>query len=129
VKQAIIQNAFEEINATRQKPWKNEDEVRLAWVFAINTATGLNLHTERGYKDASLNHVIVEFKAPGLFNGNKNSPKFIEATEQRLLPYIQTESQTTGIPESDFIGNATTVLTFPLFAIYLKKVNLTKFPI
>lgn len=106
MEQAIIQNAFEQINAIRQKPWKNEEEVRVAWVSAINTATGLNLHTERGYKDASLNHVIVEFKAPGLFNGKKNSPKFIEATEHRLLPYIQTESKTTGIPESDFIGIA-----------------------
>jgi hypothetical protein len=27
------------------------------------------------------------------------------------------------------LKNAITVLTFPLFAIYLKRVNLTKFPI
>lgn len=106
MQQVVIYNAFEQINSSREKPWQNEEEVRVAWVSAINAATGLNLHTERGRKDASHNHVIVEFKAPGLFNGKKNSPKFIEATQHRLLPYIQTESKITGIPESDFIGIA-----------------------
>jgi hypothetical protein len=106
VKQAIIEGVFEQINAKRQKPWRGEEEVRVAWVGAIESATGLYIHIERNKKDASLNHVIVEFKAPGLFNGKKESPKFVEATEQRLLPYIQRESKKTGIPESDFIGIA-----------------------
>ncbi|QBZ82181.1 SAM-dependent methyltransferase [Hydrogenovibrio crunogenus] len=101
-----IEKAFNQINTKRQKPWSGEEEVRLAWIQAIEGATGLHLNAERDRKDASLNHVIVEFKAPRLFNGKKTSPKFIEATEQRLLPYIQTESQKTGIPESDFIGIA-----------------------
>lgn len=106
MKQEIVTSAFEQINAKRQKPWHGEEEVRVAWVSAIESATGLHIHTERNKKDASLNHVIVEFKAPGLFNGKKESPKFVEATEQRLLPYIQRESKKTGIPESDFIGIA-----------------------
>lgn len=106
MEQSLVYSAFEQINSARKKPWQGEEEVRVAWVSAIYNATGLVLHTERGRKDASLNHVIVEFKAPGLFNGKKNSSKFIEATEQRLLPYIQKESKTTCIPESDFIGIA-----------------------
>lgn len=104
--QVSIKTVFEQINTKRQNPWHGEEEVRVAWVNAIENATGLHIHTERARKDASLNHVIVEFKAPSLFNGKKNSPKFIEATEHRLLPYIQRESMKTGIPESDFIGIA-----------------------
>lgn len=60
----------------------------------------------RGRKDSSLNHVIIEFKAPGLFKGKKESPAFQNATLERLLPYIQRESSKTGIPESDYIGIA-----------------------
>lgn len=106
MKQAIVKNAFEQINAKRLKPWQGEEEVRVAWVNAIENATSLHINTERGRKDASHNHVIVEFKAPNFFNGKKESPKFIEATKHRLLPYIQKESKKTGIPESDFIGLA-----------------------
>mgnify|MGYP000144439984 FL=1 len=106
MKSINITQAFEQIQEKRMKPWSGEEEVRVAWIKAIELATGLHLNAERGRKDASLNHVVVEFKAPGFFNGKKNSPKFIEATEQRLLPYIIKESQTTGIEASDFIGIA-----------------------
>jgi len=68
----------------------------------------LNIHfdTERAKKDGSYNNVIIEFKAPGLFKGNKNSHKFKEATVQRLLPYIQREAKKSGIPTADYIGIA-----------------------
>lgn len=98
--------AFHQINEKRLKPWKGEEEVRFAWMKAIEYATGLSLNAERGRKDSSHNHVIVEFKAPGLFNGKKSSPKFIEATQKRLLPYIIKESEQTGVPTPDFIGIA-----------------------
>ncbi len=68
----------------------------------------LDIHfdAERARKDSSYNHVIIEFKAPGLFKGSKKSAKFKEATVQRLLPYILRESNKTGIPTEDYIGIA-----------------------
>jgi hypothetical protein len=98
--------AYEAIQQKRSTPWQGEEEVRYGWMKAIEDATGLQLNAERGHKDSSLNHVIIEFKAPGLFKGRKDSPDFKNATEMRLLPYIQRESRKTGIPESDFIGIA-----------------------
>ncbi|MCT8352118.1 Eco57I restriction-modification methylase domain-containing protein [Photorhabdus kayaii] len=100
------QEAYEAIQEKRLKPWKGEEEVRYIWMKVIEDATGLHLNAERGRKDSSHNHVIIEFKAPGLFRGKKDSPGFKSATEERLLPYIQCESAKTGIPESDFIGIA-----------------------
>lgn len=101
---AII--AFESIQARRKKPWKGEEEVRFIWMKAIEEATGVQLHAERNRKDSSYNHVIIEFKAPGLFKAKKSSPSFINATEKRLLKYIKKESKVTKIDQSDFIGIA-----------------------
>ncbi|WP_368939824.1 Eco57I restriction-modification methylase domain-containing protein [Proteus mirabilis] len=98
--------AFQIIQEKRLNPWKGEEEVRYSWMMAIESETGLSLNAERGRKDSSLNHVIIEFKAPGLFKGKKDSSAFKNATEERLLPYIQREARNTGIPESDFIGIA-----------------------
>jgi len=103
---ASIKDTFNQINEKRLRPWQGEEEVRFAWMKAIEDSTGLHLNAERGRKDSSLNHVIIEFKAPGFFKGKKSNPKFIEATKERLLPYIIKESQSTGIPASDFIGIA-----------------------
>jgi hypothetical protein len=102
----MTQSAYEAIQEKRLKPWKGEEEVRFTWNKAIEDATGLHLNAERDRKDASLNHVIIEYKAPGLFKGKKDSPAFKNATEKRLLPYILKEASKTGIPESDFIGIA-----------------------
>ncbi|MTZ15635.1 N-6 DNA methylase [Pseudomonas sp. JL972] len=101
-----VRGAFSAIQSKRQRPWRGEEEVRLAWVSALEAATGLHFDAERARKDSSYNHVIIEFKAPGFFKGSKSSAKFKEATELRLLPYIQRESKKTGIPEDDFIGIA-----------------------
>ena len=98
--------AYNIIQEKRLKPWKGEEEVRFSWMKAIEIQTGLSLNAERDRKDSSHNHVILEYKAPGLFKGRKDSPDFINATQKRLLPYIQRESEKTGIPESDFIGIA-----------------------
>lgn len=98
--------AFSAIQSKRQRPWHGEEEVRIAWVAALEAATGLHFDAERTKKDSSYNHVIIEFKAPSLFKGSKASAKFKEATEKRLLPYIQREAGKTGIPEDDFIGIA-----------------------
>lgn len=101
-----VDGAYAHIEAKRRRPWQGEEEVRLAWIAALEAATGLHLDAERARKDSSHNHVVIEFKAPGLFKGSKQSAKFHEATVGRLLPYIRREAEQTGIPEEDFIGIA-----------------------
>lgn len=100
-----IAEVFNQIEEKRIKPWQGEEEVRVAWIKAIELATGLHINAERGRKDASHNHVIVEFKAPGFFKGQKVSTKFIEASDQ-LQRYILESAKATGIEASDFIGIA-----------------------
>lgn len=98
--------AFKVIEEKRRRPWKGEEEVRIAWVKALEIVTGLHFDAERAKKDSSYNHVIIEFKAPGLFKGSKSSAKFKEAIDNRLQPYIQRESLKSNIPADDFIGIA-----------------------
>ncbi len=98
--------AYGMITAKRNRPWKGEEEVRLAWISALEVALGIHFDAERAKKDGSYNNVIIEFKAPGLFNGSKLSPKFKEATDSRLLPYIKREAIMSGIPPEDYIGIA-----------------------
>lgn len=98
--------AFEELSRKRNKPWKGEEEVRVAWIKALEQATGKDLDAERQKRDSSLNSVVIEFKAPGYFKGSVQSQKFIEATQDRLLPYIQKKAQQEGLPEEDYIGIA-----------------------
>ena len=92
--------------ATKRKRWQNEEEVRIAWVAALEAALGIHFDAERAFKDSSYNNVIIEFKAPGFFKGSKTSLKFKEATEKRLLPYILREAIKSGIPSEDYIGIA-----------------------
>lgn len=98
--------AFDHIAVKRKRPWKNEEEVRLAWVAGLEAAMGIHFDAERAKKDSSYNNVIIEFKAPGFFKGSKTSAKFKEATDKRLLPYIQREAAKSGIPTEDYIGIA-----------------------
>ena len=98
--------AYDHICVKRNRPWKNEEEVRLAWVAGLEAAMGIHFDAERAKKDSSYNNVIIEFKAPGFFKGSKNSAKFKEATDKRLLPYIQREAAKSGIPTEDYIGIA-----------------------
>lgn len=98
--------AFDHIAAKRNRPWKNEEEVRLAWVAGLEAAMSIHFDAERAKKDSSYNNVIIEFKAPGFFKGSKSSAKFKEATDKRLLPYIQREAAKSGIPTEDYIGIA-----------------------
>jgi len=100
------QSAYNSIQEKRLQPWKGEEEVRFAWNKALEDATGLHLFAERDRNDASYNHVIIEYKAPGYFKGKKSSSAFINATKERLLPYIAKKAKETKIPESDFIGIA-----------------------
>lgn len=99
-------DAFNHISSKRSRPWKGEEEVRLAWVAALESALELHFDAERARKDCSYNNVIIEFKAPGHFKSSKSSAKFKEATDQRLLPYIKREALKVGIPEEEFIGIA-----------------------
>jgi len=103
---STIEIAYGHIVAKRNRPWTNEEEVRLAWVAGLEAAMGIHFDAERAHKDSSYNNVIIEFKAPGFFKGSKSSAKFIEATDKRLLPYIQREAAKSGIPTEDYIGIA-----------------------
>ncbi|MHB1102692.1 MAG: Eco57I restriction-modification methylase domain-containing protein [Devosia sp.] len=85
---------------------QNEEEVRLAWVRALERALGITFQAERGKRDLSYNNVVIEFKSRGKFNGKTNSPAFREAMEQRLLPYILKTAKAEQIDESDYIGIA-----------------------
>jgi hypothetical protein len=106
ISETAQQKAYAHISARRNRPWRGEEEVRIAWVSALEEAIGKPFDAERAKKDSSYNNVVIEFKAPGLFNGSKNSAKFREATEDRLLPYIEREAKHTGIPTEDYIGIA-----------------------
>jgi hypothetical protein len=97
---------FDRIDAKRNRPWANEEEVRLAWVAALEAGLDIHFDAERAKKDSSYNNVVIEFKAPGLFKGSKFSAKFKEATDKRLLPYIKREALKSGIPTEDYIGIA-----------------------
>jgi hypothetical protein len=100
-----MQTVFEKLQ-TRLARCTTEEEVRIAWVKALEQATGIEFDSERGKRDLSYNNVIIEFKAPGKFNGKKTSPAFKEAMHERLLPYIQRAARSDNIPESDYIGIA-----------------------
>jgi hypothetical protein len=98
--------AFNLIEDKRIRPWKGEEEVRLAWVAALERTLGIHFDAERAKKDSSYNNVIIEFKAPGLFKGSKSSAKFKEAIDKRLHPYIAREAMKSGISTEDYIGIA-----------------------
>ena len=84
----------------------NEEEVRLAWVRALEATLGIAFDAERGKRDLSYNNVVIEFKGPGKFNGKIASPVFQEAIHERLLPYISRTAEDEHIDESDYIGIA-----------------------
>ncbi len=88
----------------RRKQWDNEAEVRHAWMKGLEEALQTDLEAERDKRDSSYNNVVIEFKGPGLFKGSETSPKFIEATEGRLLTYIPRYASEQGLDEKDYIG-------------------------
>ena len=112
---SMINTAFSHIAARRKRPWQNEEEVRLAWVAGLEAALNIHFDAERSRQDSRYNNVIIEFKAPGFFKGSKASLKFKEATEKRLLPYIQREAAKSGIPAEDYIGIAIELGTYLCF--------------
>lgn len=101
----LIQEAYRSIDHKRRRPWHGEEEVRAAWMAALEAATGLDFDAERSKQDLSYNNVIIEFKAPDLFKGKKGA-KFKEAVNDRLLPYVRKAAKRLAIPEADFIGVA-----------------------
>ncbi len=98
-------SVFNKIEAKRKRPWQGEEEVRVAWIQALEDALGIHFDVERKRYDCRHRNIIIEFKRPGLFFGSKNSSGFKNATEKRLLPYILKEAKS-GIPCDDFIGIA-----------------------
>jgi hypothetical protein len=90
----------------RRKQWANEEEVRHTWMKGLEEALQIDLDAERAKRDSSYNNVVIEFKGPGLFKGSETSPKFTEATEGRLLKYIQRLAGEQGLDEKDYIGIA-----------------------
>ena len=101
-----VKTVYQAIQAKRNRPWANEEEVRLAWIAALENGLGIHFDAERAKKDSSYNNIIIEFKGPGLFNGSKSSAKFKEATEGRLLKYIKRAARTQGMNEDEYIGIA-----------------------
>jgi len=95
-----------ELIERRRRKWANEEEVRHAWMKGVETALQIDLDAERAKRDSSYNNVVIEFKAPGLFKGSGASPKFVEATEGRLLKYIQRMATGQRLDEADYIGIA-----------------------
>lgn len=90
----------------RRNQCTNEEEVRHAWMKGLEEALQIDLDAERAKRDSSYNNVVIEFKGPGLFKGSAKSAKFVEATEGRLLKYIQAQAAAQGLEEEDYIGVA-----------------------
>src|SRR5688572_14760172 len=84
----------------------NEEEVRLSWIRALEGSLGITFNAERDKQDLSYNNVVIEFKAPGKFNGKLASPAFRQAIDERLLPYILRSAQRDHRDQSDYIGIA-----------------------
>lgn len=95
-----------ELIERRKNSWVNEEEVRHVWMRGLEEAIGIDLDAERARRDSSYNNVVIEFKAPGLFNASENSPAFVEAVNDRLFKYISRLSQSESLDEEDYIGIA-----------------------
>lgn len=90
----------------RRKQWLNKEELRHAWMKGLEEALQIDLDAERAKRDSSYNNVVIEFKGPGFFKGSETSPKFVEATDGRLLKYISRLASEQGLDEKDYIGIA-----------------------
>ena len=101
----LFPDAYGKLQAQISKA-KNEEEIRLAWVRALEEESGVVFDAERGKRDLSYNNVVIEFKDFGKFNGKTTSPAFREAIHERLLPYILKASAQDNIDQSDYIGIA-----------------------
>lgn len=105
LEEEVALEAYRRIDKRRLK-WRNEEEVRIGWVTALERALDMEFDAERAKHDLSYNNVIIEFKAPGLFGGSSKSAKFKEAMNDRLLPYIKRAAAKSDIAEDDYIGVA-----------------------
>ena len=85
---AAIDAAYRALERKRNRPWRGEEEVRVAWIAALEKVTGYHFDAERSREDLSYRNVIIEFKSPGAFKRKATSAKFKEAVDQRLVPYI-----------------------------------------
>ena len=84
----------------------NEEEIRLAWVRALESSLPITFGAERDRQDLSYNNVVIEFKGPGKFKVGIDSSAFKQALHDRLLPYITRASERERVPKSDYIGLA-----------------------
>ncbi len=82
----------------------NEAELRHAFAAVLERA-GIRLYLERDRHDARLNHVILEFKAPGAFQSRVTSRPFREAFEQ-LGRYIVEQSVHDSWERAAYVGVA-----------------------
>jgi hypothetical protein len=94
-------NEFKDLTKTSS----NEEELRSAFLVAAASKLGIrDLKLERLRQDIRRNHVIIEFKAKGLFNGTITSAKFQEACQQLITKYIPEQAQADGRSPSNYIG-------------------------
>ncbi|WP_417811962.1 Eco57I restriction-modification methylase domain-containing protein [Thalassospira alkalitolerans] len=101
----MFEAIFEEIKE-KSSQWQNEEELRAGWVRILSNHLSLNIDLERGKTDAKSNNVIIEFKKPSGFLGNKESPLFKKAVYNQLDKYIKKASFEEGVAEEDYIGIA-----------------------
>ena len=100
-----FKSLFDTLNQKRGS-WANEEELRQGWILALSNSLEIDFQAERGRKDSSYNHVVIEFKSPGFFQGKDTSPSFREAIYDRLKPYIIATAKKENLDQSDYIGIA-----------------------
>ena len=101
-----MNNELYDLLINQKSQWKNEEEVRIAWVSGLSSILGITLQAERDKNDSSYNNVIIEFKKPGLFKGNTDSAGFKNAVNERLKPYILKKATKENLSPEEYIGIA-----------------------
>jgi len=101
----LYKTLFEKLSNVKNR-WQNEEELRISWVKELSESLNIELHAERDKLDSSYNNVIIEFKAPGYFNGRTTSLAFREAIYERLKPYILRKAKEEDIDPGNYIGIA-----------------------
>lgn len=59
-----ISKAYRHISARRDRPWKGEEEVRIAWVSALEEALNIHFDTERPKKMVAITTLLLNLKLP-----------------------------------------------------------------
>lgn len=104
---------------------KKEAEVRKAWIQLIESTIDVKgiIHEEEDYRDASFQNVLIEFKNKGFFHHSKESIKFEEATNGRILKYVNRWAKEIDKDTSYFFGIVTDGDDFSICSVRNNKVE------